>query len=486
MNANEVPQGSDVERQVAAVLHGRLDPLRASVDLTDSVVARSRTIQRNRQIATGAAVVVAALVVAAPLTWTTLRGGSDHGLPAGPSVVSTGAATTTGATTSAPANPPTSATGGPTTGATTTAPQTTRPQATATTPVTVPTLAIPDGADLTVSAAAPFPQGSSGDVVWSVGKTIHRDGRTFSLAVGDTWQYLPLAGGRGLTIDGANDSDRTVSLVGSDGTVLRELARIPGSHVGVSSAASPDGSTVALYAFNPSGSKDNDAVIYAWDSTGRQLGHKSNLVHTAHLAGWHGDRVFLGNRSSGHSYTWDFATNTIDNYYDGGSFGTVNAAGFASAFTPTGEGFTGCTEILDVTGTTAKVLSTHCGDFQSFGPSALSPDGRFLAGSNAYQDGFAATVVRVLDTRTGRVVLEVANAVLDGRNGVAPEVAFMNFGFTRDGSLALNVLKSEGASGSVQVLARCTVDGSCQRFTDEVRTPDELAPPMRVHLLDAR
>ncbi|HEX6057126.1 MAG TPA: hypothetical protein VFY98_15030, partial [Intrasporangium sp.] len=194
MNANQVPQGSDVERQVAAVLHGRLDPLRASVDLTDSVVARSRTIQRNRQLATGAAVVVAALVVAGPLTWTTLRGGSNHGLPAGPSVVSTGAATATGATTSAaPTTPPTSATGGPTTGATTTAPQTTRPQATATTPVTVPTLAIPDGADLIVSAAAPFPQGPSGDVVWSVGKTIHRDGRTFSLAVGDTWQYLPLA-----------------------------------------------------------------------------------------------------------------------------------------------------------------------------------------------------------------------------------------------------------------------------------------------------
>ena len=485
MNTSQVPQGSDVEREVSAVLHGRLDPMRASVDLTDSVIGRSYTIRRNRQIATGAAVVAAALVVVAPLTWTTLRGGSDHGIPAGPSVVSTGAPTATGATTSAPTTPP-ALTGGPTTGATTTA-QTTRPQTTATTPVTVPTFAIPDGADLTVSASAPFRQGSSGDAVWSVGKTVHRDGRTFTLEVGDTWQYLPLAGGNGLVIDGANDTERTVSLVGPDGTVRRELARIPASHVGVSSAASADGSTVALYAFNPSGSKDNDAVIYAWDSTGRELGHKSNLVHTAHLAGWYGDRVFLGNRTSGHSYTWDFATNTIDNYYDGASFGTVNAAGFAAAFKPTGEGFTGCTEILDVTGTTAKVLSTHCGDFQSFGPSVLSPDGRFLAGSSAYQDGFAATVVRVLDTRTGRVVLEVANAVLDGRTGpVVPDVAFLNFGFTRDGSLALDVLKSEGASGSVQVLGRCTLDGACQRFTDEVETPDELAPPMRVHLLDAR
>ena len=95
--------------------------------------------------------------------------------------------------------------------------------------------------------------------------------------------------------------------------------------------------------------------------------------------------------------------------------------------------------------------------------------------------------MRVLDTRTGRVVLEVANAVLDGRTGsVVPDVAFLNFGFTRDGSLALDVLRSEGASGSVQVLGRCTLDGACQRFTDEVGTPDELAPPMRVHLLDAR
>ncbi len=127
MNANQFPPSSDVERDVAAVLHGRLDPMRASVDLTDSVLARSRTIRRHRQLATGAAVVAAALVVAAPLTWTTLRGGSDHGLPAGPSVVSTGAPTTTEAPTSAPTTPPTSTTGGPTTGATTTAPQTTPP-----------------------------------------------------------------------------------------------------------------------------------------------------------------------------------------------------------------------------------------------------------------------------------------------------------------------------------------------------------------------
>ncbi len=305
-------------------------------------------------------------------------------------------------------------------------------------------------------------------MVWSVGKTVHRDGRTFTLEVGDTWQYLPLARGNGLVVDGADFSDRTVRLVGPDGTVLRELATIPASHLGVSSAASADGSTVALYAFNPSGSKDNDAVIYAWDSTGRELGHKSNLVHTAHVAGWYGDRVYMGNRTSGHSYTWDFATNTIDNYYDGGSFGTVNAAGFASAFKPTGEGFTGCTEILDVTGATAKRLSTHCGDFSAFGPSALSPDGRYVAGSNAYRDGFAATAVRVLDTRTGRVVLEVADE------------SFWTFGFTAEGSLALNVLRSEGESGSVQVLARCTVDGACQQFTDEIDTPNEVAPPMRV------
>jgi hypothetical protein len=311
-------------------------------------------------------------------------------------------------------------------------------------------------------------------VVWSVGKTVHRDGSTFALEVGDAWQYVPLAGGNGLGIDGADFSDRTVSLVAPDGTVVRELATIPASHYGMSSAASADGSRVAIYAFNPNGPKGNDAVIYAWDSTGRELGHKSNLVHTAHLAGWYDGRIFLGNRTSGHSYLWDFATNTIDNYYNGGSFGTVGAAGFASAFTPTGEGFTGCTEILDVTGTTAEVLSTHCGDFQAFGPSALSPDGRYLAGSTAYQDGFAASNVRVLDTRTGRVVLEVKDE------------AFMNFGFTSGGSLALDVLKSEGVRGSVQVLARCTVDGACQRFTDEVETPDELAPPMRVHLQNAR
>jgi hypothetical protein len=473
MNANHVPPGPDVEREIAAVLHGHLDPMRASVDLTDSVVARSRTIRRNRQIASGAAVVVAALAVAAPLAWTTLRGGPDHGLPAGPSVLSTGAPATTGATTSAATTPPASS-GGPSTGATTTAPQTTQPQATATTPLTVPTFAVPDGADLTVSASATFRQGSSGDVVWSIGKTVHRDGRTFTLEVGDTWEYVPLAGGNGLAIDGAFEGERTVSLVGPAGTVLRELATIPGSHYGLSSVASSDGSTVALYAFNRSRPKANDAVIYAWDSTGRELGHKSNLVHTAHVAGWYGGRVFLGNHTSGHSYTWDFATNTIDNYYNGGSFGTVNAAGFAAAFTRTGEGFTGCTEILDVTGPTARALSTHCGDFQALDPSALSPDGRFLAGSTAYGEGFAPTLVRVLDTRTGRVVLEVADE------------AFLDYGFTADGSLALDVLKNQGASDSVQVLARCTVDGACQRFTDEVRTPDELAPPMRVHLLNAR
>ncbi|HKX69347.1 MAG TPA: hypothetical protein VJN29_19195 [Intrasporangium sp.] len=476
MNANQVPHGSDVEREVAAALHGRLDPMKASVDLSDSVVARSRTIRRHRQMATGAAVVVAALTVAAPLTWTMLRGASDQQLPALPSVVSTGGPTTTGVTSGS--TTPLPSTSGPTTGATTgaatTGPQRTGPQANATTPVAVPTFAIPDRSRRTVSASGSFQHGSSGDAVWSVGKTVHRDGRTFTLEVGDAWQYLPLAAGMGLAIDGTNDSVRTVRLVGPDGTVRRELTTIPASHSGVSSAASADGSTVALYAFNPSGPKGNDAVIYAWDSTGRELGHKSNLVHTAHLAGWYGGHVFLGNHTSGHSYTWDFATNTIDNYYDGGSFGTVNAAGFAAAFTPTGEGFTGCTEILDVTGTTAKALSTHCGDFQAFGPSALSPDGRYLAGSNAYQDGFAATVVRVLDTRSGRVVLEVTDE------------AFLNFGFTAEGSLALDVLKSERVSGSVQVLARCTVDGACNRFTDQVGTPDELAPPMRVHLLNAR
>ncbi|WP_353509409.1 hypothetical protein [Intrasporangium sp.] len=474
MNANQVPQRSDVEREVSAVLHGHLDPMGASTNLSDSVVARSRTIRRHRQVATGAAVVAAALVVAAPLTWTTLRGGADHGLPAGPSVVSTDPPTTTASTSSAPATPRASAAGDPTTGPTTNAPQTTPSPGTATAPVTVPTFAIPDRADLTVSASTPLRQGSAGDVIWSAGKTVHRDGRTFTLEVGDAWQYLPLAGGNGLVIDGANDRERTVRLLRPDGKVLRDLARIPATHVGVSSAASADGSTVALYAFSPNGRKRNDAIIYAWDSTGRELGHKSNLVHTAHLAGWYGDRVFLGNRTSSHSYTWDFATNSIDNYYNGGSFGTVNAAGFAAAFTPTRDGFTGCTEILDVTGTTAKPLSRHCGDFQAFGPSALSPDGRYLAGSNAYQDGFAATAVRVLDTRTGHVVLHATKA------------AFMNFGFTRDGLLALDVLKSAGASGSVQVLGHCRLDGACQRFTDEVATPDELAPPMRVHLLNAR
>jgi hypothetical protein len=55
-----------------------------------------------------------------------------------------------------------------------------------------------------------------------------------------------------------------------------------------------------------------------------------------------------------------------------------------------------------------------------------------------------------------------------------------------EGSLALEVLKSEGVRGSVQVLARCTVDGACQRSTNEVETLDELAPPMKVHLLNAR
>jgi len=466
MNPNPFARDSDVEQRLHAALRDHLDPVRASVDLTDPVVARSRSIRRHRTIAAGAATALAAVAVAAPLTWAALRGGPDHSLPASTTTVSTSTQTT-------PEQTPSSSTPAETTAATATT--ATSAPSTGTTPIPIPASQIPNEADKVVRASATFPKVAPGDAIWSDGKTVHRDGRTMTLQVGDPWQYLPLAGGNGLVIVGVSDAVRSVALVDGTGRQVRDLATIPARLPVTSTAASPDGTTVALYAASAGvDGKSSDAQLYAWDSTGRELAHKSNLVHTAHLAGWYGGKVFLGNRTSGHSYVWDLGTNVVDNYYDGAAITAVNESGRAASYTPIGEGFTGCTELIDVSGTSARVLSKHCGDFQAQGASALSPDSRYLVGSDAYADGFATGVVRVLDTHTGRIALDVT------------EQSFMSFGFTPDGSLALEVLKGHAAGTARQVIDRCTVAGVCLRISDELDAPNEFATPMRLHLLSAR
>ena len=76
MTGNATDPLGDLERRLADSLHGHLDSVRASADLTAPVRQRAKRLRRNRAVLVVAGAVVAALAAATPIL---LNGPLDEG-----------------------------------------------------------------------------------------------------------------------------------------------------------------------------------------------------------------------------------------------------------------------------------------------------------------------------------------------------------------------------------------------------------------------
>lgn len=454
------PERDDLERRLGATLHDHLDPVTASSDLAGPAVSRSRRISRRRTLTTGAAAAAAALVVATPFVWSSLRGPDDNAfLPA------TSSQTALGSSSHEKAAEPTTSAPTPSVPPTSSAPHGTAGTSTATGPSAsgVPTADndLPPGTTVTITDDAPM--GPMPDIAWTFDKTLHRDGRSVALAVGPTWSYAPLAGGKGVVIDTTWEQGGTIRLVAADGTTVKSLVDVPpgqATQIKVDEA----GSRFTVLVGVP-GVGGSDARIATFDATGSQIAAKSNLRRDVTLAGIVGNRVFLANPSVGRSYVWDLGTNVIERYTDSGLIRAVNGATRRAALVTVDDASTSaCVDLLDVTGP-AKVLSRTCGRFV---PTGFSPDGGHLIGHPLNSDGFAPGSTDVLDVTTGRIVLHLEGA------------SFVDAAFAHDGLIALALSHAYGQGGTTNGLQRCTLQGACTKFADSVPMTNDLVARYRL------
>lgn len=454
------PEMDDLERRLGATLHGHLDPVTASSDLTGPAVSRSRRISRRRHLTTGAAVAAAALVVATPLVWSSLRTPDDN-----PFLPATSSQTALGSSSSGTSGEPT--TDAPTSSLppTSSAPDGSAGTSTATGPSAsgVPTAdnGLPPGTSVTITDDAPM--GPRPDTAWTFDRTLHRDGRSVTLAVGPTWSYAALAGGKGVVIDSTWEQGGTIRLVAADGTTLKSLVDVPAGQL-TQIKVDGTGSRFTVLVGVP-GVGGSDARITTFDATGSQVAGKTNLRRDVTLAGIVGNRVFLANPSVGRSYVWDLGTNVIERYTDSGLIRAVDETTRRAALVTVDDASTSaCVDLLDVNGP-AKVLRRTCGPFV---PTGFSPDGRHLIGHPLSSDGFAPGATDVLDIATGRIVLHLEGA------------AFVDAAFAHDGVVALALAHAYGQGGTTNGLQRCTLDGACTKFAASVPMIDDLVSRYRL------
>lgn len=103
----------------------------------------------------------------------------------------------------------------------------------------------------------------------------------------------------------------------------------------------------------------------------------------------------------------------------------------------------------------------------------FSPDGRYVWGSAAYQDGAGDTYAVVLDAGTGEPILRI-----DGPDDPDRQLSIVSGRFESDTTLLLSTEQAGEAA-----LVRCDLTtGGCERATDlaDVRRPYEGRPPYRL------
>ncbi len=443
MTTDPMTPDDDLQRRLGATLHGRLDTVAASTDLTGGAVRRSRRIRRNRTIGTSAVAAVAVLAVATPIAWSSLRANRAPVVPASTSNLTSTASTTS---TSVPTSTAASATTAPRT-------PTTRP-ATSTTSA---------GSDVvtrdntrtprrTVTLGSTLTAGAAPDVAWRLDDTIHVGGSSAPLDVPERWTWTSLAGGTGVVLPDAWDTGGPVRIVRADGTTVTTALTVPARHT-AQVVADAEGTRFAVLVRVP-GASGSDASATVFDARGREVATKTNLLHDVELAGFVGQRVLLGNREAGRSSVWDLSSNVIDRYTDAGVVRAVDGRrGLAALWTPNADVTSGCTEVVDVRGADPVLTARSCGEFV---PTGFSPDGTSLVGYPITTDGAGAAVIEVLDIASGRISLRLKGAGF-------PEARFLS-----DGTLALEVLLDPGRAGATNTLATCSVDGRCTRFTEAV------------------
>ncbi|WP_323101991.1 hypothetical protein [Intrasporangium sp. YIM S08009] len=433
----------DLQQRLGAALHGHLDRVAASTDLTGGAVRRSRAIRRNRTVGTSVVAAVAVLAVATPIAWSSLRADRAPVVPATTSSLTTTEPTTT---TSIPTSSAPSGTTAPATPAT-------RP-ATAATSAGSPVVTRDNTRTprRTVTLGSTLAAGPAPDVAWRLDDTIHVGGSSARLDVPERWTWTSLAGGTGVVLPDAWDTGGPVRIVRADGTTVATALTVPPRHA-AQVVADADGTRFAVLVRVPGGS-GSDASATVFDARGREVETKTNLLHDVELAGFVGQRVLLGNRVVGRSYVWDLSSNVIDRYTDAGVVRAVDGTrGLAALWTPNADVTAGCTEVVDVSGAEPVLRARSCGEFV---PTGFSPDGTSLVGYPVTTDGEGAAVIEVLDIASGRIDLRLKGAGL-------PEARFLP-----GGTLALEVLLDVGRPGARNVLATCSAQGRCTRFTEPV------------------
>lgn len=433
---------STTNGQLREELSARLDPVRASTDLTGPAIARAADIRRQRRRVTAASAALATLVVASPFVWWSVQGNEPIATPA-----TSSSATAASETTSAsPSASTTSTTPPPTSGSATTSP---------TTPVAVPTgNADTPAIRVTVDPAAPIV--ARPELPFFLDATLHRDGTTTTFEAKPPIEYLPLARGRSLVIERSQGGGDLATIIDGDGRLVAELPATRGQYL--TSAVNDAGSLFVLYDSSMQGSEAT-ATLSVFDEAGAPLHQKRNILSNVRVAGFVGQRVFLSNTTTGRSSVWDLEANSIDPYSEGIIAAVNEQTGRAALFAASDFDAARCTTIADVTGSKAIPISVTCGMFQ---PKEFSADGRHLLGIQVPSDGMLQSPSRVIDVATGRALVAFEETTpLD-----------IDSGFLPDGSVALNVILDPVDGFTRNALMRCTIDGACTRLTETVPMPD--------------
>lgn len=455
---------NDLERSLAESLHGHLDSMTASSDLTAPAIKRSHRLRRNRALATGAGVVLAAVAIATPFALSGLR---DDGRLIDPGPVrstitdSTPPATGSPVLTETGTAPPTSSAGRPTAGQAPTG-QTGGASGTRSGDGTPPATAAPthdaDGAPLATVRPSFALSGGSADVSYVHGTTVHdlvRD-REVTLEVATDSQ---LGAVNGLFADGSVLgtvlSGREWDVVVWDGATGAERARLPSGSV----LALDSGRTLAAYS-------DAAERLHVIDSSGEVVATapRAGLLATGII----GDTVFVNDIRSAppRGYTWNLRSGALKGF--AGLFGAAHEGAGLVIYRPaTGTGGRSCFRLLDATAD-LSVRWTACGDYD---PVEFSPSGDFLVGGLGV-DGGSPYDVWVMRTSDARRILRVdgnANGLMLGMGGIDNRDRALTL-MAQNGDLDQALLRCP-LDGS-----RCTVVGAPERL--DTSTPSGVSPPV--------
>lgn len=382
----------------------------------DDVKGRARAIRRRRRALTGAvAAVVLAVAVPVGLDVADLTRGTEPP-PAGPSPVPSPApsprVTDRAAPTPAPGKP------------------------------------IP--ADGSVA-----PRGEDPEVTYLAGSVVHPPGRE-PVDLGRVYQQVTPYGDGWLAVDFSRGRHGMTYVLGATGEVEDSF---PGGDLAVSS----DGATT-VYQLVATGAGVTDLNIAPSDASDTPLTASVSLGGTVQMAGLAGERLVAyaetltgsrGAESTVHVTDFESEPTRLPGLIGVG--GANDVTGVVSGMTSYAELEPGsCWAVVDVAGRTR--LWETC----DYSLDAFSPDGRYVIGLDAYQDGIGGSTVAILDAADGTVLAHFTTRDL-GFTGPAV--------WESDGT----VLLSSHQDGTWYVL-RLRSDGTVEQALDPVEG-DEMERP---------